>query len=239
MLYCSDLRSAIYKPRERAARGRIQRVGCCADMKVLLADDHGLFREMLAKAIKELSDSVEVLHAGDLARTLDLARGTGKIDLILLDLRMPGMNGLAGLKLLREARPDVPVVVLSGESDPDIIRAALQAGSAGFIPKTTRIAALVSALRLVLSGEPYIPPAALSRAEPGEARASQGIGTLTARERDVLKQLIDGSSNKEIGQQLQVEEVTVAVHLRAIFKKLGVKNRTQAVRAALRLGLDA
>lgn len=208
-------------------------------MKVLLADDHGLFREMLAKAIKELSDSVEVLHAGDLARTLDLARGADKIDLLLLDLRMPGMNGLTGLKLLRDMRPDVPVVVLSGESDPDIIRATLQAGSAGFIPKTTRIAALVSALRLVLSGELYIPPAALSRAEPGDARTRQGVGTLTPRERDVLKQLIDGSSNKEIGQQLQVEEVTVAVHLRAIFKKLGVKNRTQAVRAALRLGLDA
>src|ERR1700741_691017 len=165
-------------------------------MQVLLADDHGLFREMLAKAVKELSDSVEVLHAGDLARTLDLARAAGQIDLILLDLRMPGMNGLAGLKLLRELRPDVPVVVLSGESDPGIIRAALQAGSADYIPKTTRIAALVNALRLVLSGESYIPPAAL-QTEAGAGRSPSGIDTLTPRERDVLKQLVGGLSNKE------------------------------------------
>jgi two-component system, NarL family, nitrate/nitrite response regulator NarL len=208
-------------------------------MQVLVADDHGLFREMLAKAIKELSDSVEVLHAGDLARTLDLARAGDKIDLILLDLRMPGMNGLAGLKLLRDARPDVPVVILSGETDPDVIRASLQAGSAGFIPKTTRVAAMVNALRLVLSGEPYIPPAALPRGAPGEKPTPAGLDMLTPRERDVLRQLIGGHSNKEIGHRLRLEEVTVAVHLRAIFRKLGVKNRTQAVRAALRLGMDA
>lgn len=208
-------------------------------MQVLIADDHGLFREMLAKAIKELSDSVEVLHAGDLARTLDLARETDKLDLLLLDLRMPGMNGLAGLKLVRDARPDVPVVILSGETDPDMIRASLQAGSAGFIPKTTRIAALVNALRLVLSGETYVPPAALPISAAGEGRPPKGLDTLTPRERDVLHHLVGGHSNKEIGHRLHVEEVTVAVHLRAIFRKLGVKNRTQAVRTALRLGLDA
>jgi DNA-binding NarL/FixJ family response regulator len=208
-------------------------------MHVLIADDHGLFREMLAKAIGELSDSVEVLHAGDLARTLDLARATREIDLILLDLRMPGMNGLGGLKQLRDTRPDVPVVILSGETDPDLIRASLQAGSAGFIPKTTRVAALVNALRLVLSGETYIPPGALPRLASGEGSVPKGLDTLTPRERDVLKQLVGGLSNKEIGHNLQMEEVTVAVHLRAIFRKLGAKNRTQAARTALRLGLDA
>jgi DNA-binding NarL/FixJ family response regulator len=208
-------------------------------MQVLLADDHGLFRELLAKAVKELSDSVDVLHAGDLPRTLDLARGSTKIDLILLDLRMPGMNGLAGLKLVRDACPDVPVVILSGEADPDTIRASLQAGSAGFIPKTTRIAAMVNALKLVLAGETYVPPAALSQSAESNGKAPKGVDALTPRERDVLRHLVGGHSNKEIGRLLQVEEVTVAVHLRAIFKKLGVKNRTQAVSIALRLGLDS
>jgi DNA-binding NarL/FixJ family response regulator len=148
------------------------------------------------------------------------------------------MNGLAGLRVMREARPEVPVMLMSGDADPETMRDALQAGAAGFIPKTMRAAPMLSALRLVLSGGRYIPEQVIQETGQSPPRQVPGFEALTLRELDVLRQLIKGHTNKEIGRELQLGEVTVGLHLRSIYRKLGVKNRTQAVRLALRQGWD-
>ncbi len=206
-------------------------------LRIIIADDHALIRELLERQIAELSDDVRVLHAASLQQVLDLAGGTEPLDLVLLDLRMPGMNGFAGLQAVRKALPHVPVAILSGQVDPQTIREALQAGAAGYLPKTMRAAGMLNALRLILAGERYIPDMALGAGEL--AAEGTGAGDLSRREQDVVKLLLRGDTNKEIARGLAIEEVTVALHLRSIYRKLGVRNRTQAVRLLLERGWEA
>jgi two-component system, NarL family, nitrate/nitrite response regulator NarL len=149
------------------------------------------------------------------------------------------MNGLAGLKAVQAESGSVPIVILSGETDPETIRNALQAGAAGFVPKTMRGTTMLNALRLVLAGERYVPDILLAApASPVDAGADgdQGLASLTRRERDVMRLLVEGLPNKEIGHRLKIEVVTVALHLRSIYRKLGVSSRTQAVRMAMEQG---
>jgi DNA-binding NarL/FixJ family response regulator len=205
-------------------------------MRILLADDHDLIRDTVEEFLKRLTDDLQVLHAATLPQALDVLRKTGDLDLILLDLRMPGMNGLAGLKVLRAESGHAPIVILSAETDPETIRSALQAGAAGFVPKTTRGTTMLNALRLVLAGERYVPDILLAEPAPqGDtvAESNQVLARLTRREREVMRLLVDGLPNKEIGRRLKIEVVTVALHLRSIYRKLGVTSRTQAVRMAL------
>jgi DNA-binding NarL/FixJ family response regulator len=208
-------------------------------MRILLADDHDLIRDTIEEFMKRLDGDLHVLHAATLSQALDLLTKSEALDLVLLDLRMPGMNGLAGLKAVQAARPDVPIVILSGETNPDTIRNALQAGAAGFLPKTMRGTAMLNALRLILAGERYVPEILVAdRQAPAE---QAGIGgpaptSLTQREREVMGLLVQGLSNKAIGHRLGIEVVTVALHLRSIYRKLGVASRTQAVRLALEQG---
>lgn len=206
-------------------------------LHVIVADDHALIRELLERQLKELDADVRVYHAGTLQQALELAGTAERLDLILLDLRMPGMNGFAGLQAVRQARPEVPVAILSGQIDPQTIREALQAGAAGYLPKTMRATGMLNALRLILDGERYVPESALSTAAPGGESA--GLAELSKRERDVIKQLMLGHTNKEIARDLQIEEVTVALHLRSIYRKLAVRNRTQAVRLLLERGWES
>jgi len=208
-------------------------------MRILLADDHDLIRDTIEEFLKRLAADLQVSHAATLPEALDVLRAAGDLDLILLDLRMPGMNGLAGLKSVQAESGGVPIVILSGETDPDTVRSALQAGAAGFVPKTMRGTAMLNALRLVLAGERYVPDILLAeqtaRADSG-AHGDRGLALLTRRERDVMRLLVQGLSNKEIGGSLKIEVVTVALHLRSIYRKLGVASRTQAVRMALEQG---
>jgi DNA-binding NarL/FixJ family response regulator len=206
-------------------------------LRIVIADDHALVRELLERQIRDLGD-VEVLHAGTLQQVLELLAGAGRLDLILLDLRMPGMNGFAGLQAVRQARPDVPVAMLSGQVDPLTIRAALQAGAAGYLPKTMRAAGMLNALRLILAGERYVPDTALAPGEMIPPAAESGGAELSRREQDVIKLLMRGQTNKEIARGLNIEEVTVALHLRSIYRKLNVRNRTQAVRVLLERGWE-
>jgi DNA-binding NarL/FixJ family response regulator len=209
-------------------------------MRILLADDHDLIRDTIEEFLKRLAEDLHVHHAATLPQALDVVRRTRDLDLdlILLDLRMPGMNGLAGLKSVQAESGSVPIVILSGETDPATIRSALQAGAAGFVPKTMRGTTMLNALRLVLAGERYVPdvlladPAASAEAAAGD----QGLASLTRREREVMRLLVEGLPNKEIGRRLKIEVVTVALHLRSIYRKLGVASRTQAVRMALEQG---
>ena len=208
-------------------------------MRILIADDHDLIRDTIEEFLKRLDKDLQVLHAANLSQALELLRKADTLDLVLLDLRMPGMNGLAGLKSVQAARAGVPVVMLSGETNPDTIRNALQAGAAGFLPKTMRGTAMLNALRLILAGERYIPDIIVAghraAAEEG-AGGGPGPGSLTQREREVMGLLVQGLSNKEIGHRLGIEVVTVALHLRSIYRKLSVTSRTQAVRMAMEQG---
>jgi len=207
-------------------------------MKLLVADDHDLIRDMFVQLIQELAPDLEVYHAGTLPEALEVARKNAELNLVLLDLRMPGMNGLSGLRIMRDARPDVPVIIMSGDADSETARMALQAGAAGFIPKTMRAPAMINAVRLVLSGGRYIPEQVIQSAEPSARDTVPGFESLTPRELEVLRQLIKGQSNKEIGRELQLSEVTIGLRLRSIYRKIGVKSRAQAIRLALRQGWD-
>ena len=207
-------------------------------MRLLVADDHDLIRDMIAALAKQMAAGAVVFHAGNFPEALELARTTDRLSLVLLDLRMPGMNGLAGLKTMRETQPDVPVVIISAEDDAETVMDALRAGAAGFIPKTMRAPAVLNALRLVLSGGRYIPEQVMQSGSEQPSRQAPGFEALTARELDVLRELVKGHSNKEIGHALDLGEVTIGLHLRSIYRKLGVKSRTQAVRLAIRQGWD-
>ena len=215
-------------------------------MKVLLADDHRLVREGLKLLIGRLGDDVDVLEAGDFEQALSLAEGAGGLDLIILDLSMPGMDGLAGLERMCGLRPDVPVVILSGTFERKLVLDALMRGAQGYIPKTLGGKAMLSALQLVVAGEKYVPSIILEDdgASPSDAidaqiRLDNPIRKLTRRERDVLSLLAEGHPNKEIARRLELQEVTVKVHLKGVFRKLGATNRTQAVRIAIELGWEA
>lgn len=212
-------------------------------MRILLADDHDLIRDTVEAFLSRMSDDVEVVHAGTLPQALEAANTNKVTDLVLLDLRMPGMNGLAGIRIMKKALPSTPIVVFSGDISGDVIRTALQAGASGYIPKTMRAPAMLNALRLVMSGERYIPDIAVNgdnmRPMESEVTANGVFSTLTARERQVLGLLVKGNSNKQIARELEIEEITVALHLRSVYRKLKVHSRTQAVRLAMQMGWDA
>jgi DNA-binding NarL/FixJ family response regulator len=209
-------------------------------MRILLADDHDLVRDSLALLLQGLDPDVEVVHAATLPEALKKTE-EHKFDLVLLDINMPGMNRVAGVEAMRRTLPQVPIVVVSGQITSDTVMDALKAGAAGFIPKTMAGKAMLNAIRLVLSGERYIPRLVLEGAVSGSdgvgGSAESGTAALSRREREVLGLLASGLSNKEIARRLQVETVTVAVHLSSVYRKLGAANRTQAVRIALEQGL--
>jgi DNA-binding NarL/FixJ family response regulator len=173
----------------------------------------------------------------------DLADQHPDLDLMLLDLNMPDMSGIAALDELGRRHPDIPVVMLSGSEDRPSMRAAFDHGAAGFIPKSALSEVLVSALRLVFAGGIYVPPQLLDAADPPLRRTAAAAATgdprldLTDRQQEVLNLLLQGKTNKEICRLLQLAEPTVKVHVSAILRALGVHTRMQAVVAAGRLGL--
>jgi DNA-binding NarL/FixJ family response regulator len=208
-------------------------------MKTLLVDDHILFREGLAMLINQGFAQALLLQAGSIAETLAQIAEQGDIELVLLDLALPDSSGMSGLKRLREQAPEVTVVVLSADETPETVLAAIEAGAAGFIPKTARLGVMQEALRVVLDGGVYLPEAVLTRSAapvPSPEAAGDSLG-LSPRQLDVLKLLIEGKPNKLICRELDLAESTVKTHLAAIFRRLNANSRTQAVVAAARLGL--
>ena len=216
-------------------------------MKILVADDHELFREGLRHALLQLESDVTIVEADDYPRALALAESEPNIDIVLLDLGMPGMPWLEGLQSLRRLLPStVPIIVLSASDDRRHVLQAVNLGAAGFIPKTSSSRVMLSALKLVLSGGIYLPPALIeqgvlpSHAEaPHRQAQDSNPAFLTQRQREVLSLLGQGKSNKEIARVLQLAEGTVKLHVTAILKALNVNNRTRAVVAASRLGLTS
>lgn len=216
-------------------------------MKILLADDHALVREGLKHVLARLDSEIVIIEAGDCKEALEIADQHPDFDVVLLDVTMPGMDGLEGIGRLRERLPSTPIVMLSASEDPEIVRDALHRGAQGFIPKSSTGNVTLSALRLVLSGGIYLPPSLLRHSDllrcaplVSESRTSvnvndEGLG-LTHRQREVLALIVKGRTNKEIARALNVSEATVRTHATAIFKALDVTNRTQAGHIAAKRG---
>ena len=207
-------------------------------MKILLADDHTLFREAMLHPLRQLDANAEIFQAGTATQALAIAQEKSDLDLVLLDLSMPGMDGLTAVMTFRDRFPDLPLVVLSANEEHDDIQAVLEAGAMGFVPKSSSTQVMLGALRLVLSGGPYIPPMLLQRAQyaieppakaPRTIPTADGMDDLTPRQFEVLEALAEGLSNKLIGRKLDLSEGTVKVHLAAIFRALDAKNRTDVV----------
>ena len=201
---------------------------------LLIADDHPLFRGALREAVNGLFDRAEIAEAGTFEEVTDVLERGGDIDLILLDLRMPGVRGFSGLMYLRAQYPSLPIVVVSANDDPAVIRRCMEFGASGFIPKTLGVDALRQAVGQVLQGEVWTPPDVdLQRDADAESAAVIGrLSTLTPQQVRVLMMLSGGLLNKQIAYELGVSEATVKAHVSAILQKLGVESRTQAVIAA-------
>ncbi len=206
-------------------------------MHILVADDHNLVRDGLKPFLFELDADATIIDASNFDEALNAAKSVPKLDLVLLDLKMPGMSGLAGVEQMRRLHPNVPVVILSGHVEREEVLAAVRAGAAGYIPKTISGSALINALRLVLAGESYLPPSILLESAPSERKpAASPLATLSVREREILGYLIEGQTNKEIARRLDLQEITIKIHLRNVYRKIGAVNRAQAVRIALSSG---
>jgi DNA-binding NarL/FixJ family response regulator len=217
-------------------------------MKILVVDDHPLMREAVQAVVARLEPGATVIAAADSQQGFAIAEAELDLDLVLLDLNIPGLSGISAVKAWRRRHPDVPVVVLSSADDRPTVLAAIGAGAAGFIPKSSSNEVLLGALRLVLAGGKYLPPeilapaggagATTSRLAAEKTRSLETLG-LTDRQAQVLKLLAAGKSNKLICRELDLAERTVKAHVSAVFRALGVTTRTQAALAAAKLGLVA
>jgi DNA-binding NarL/FixJ family response regulator len=208
-------------------------------LHILLVDDHVMFRQGLKFLLGDLDESLQFLEAGSCDQALALL-AANSVDLVLLDLNMPGIKGLGALQAVTEALPETPVVVLSGEEGAGLIRGAIDNGASGFVPKASSSEILVAALRLILAGGIYLPANVLdSAAVPSQETAvpEDAVSMLSARQTAVLLRAIQGQPNKVIASDLGLAEGTVKTHLSAAFRTLGVRNRTEAVYAAAKLGL--
>jgi DNA-binding NarL/FixJ family response regulator len=220
-------------------------------MKILLIDDHALFREGVALLLKPLVEALQTLEAGSCEEGFATLAAHPDVDLVLIDIGLPGLSGLEGVAQLRQDHPGVPVVVMSSADDKDTVLAALDAGAMGFIPKSSTSTVMINALRLILAKGIYLPPtaflggrvaaapapaAAEMPAPGGGARRPAELG-LTPRQAEVLHLLLQGKPAKLISRELDLSLSTVKAHTSAVLRALNVTTRTQAVLAAGRLGL--
>ena len=202
-------------------------------MRILIADDHDLVRETLAAFL--LSEGfTEVRTVATLDAALLVLEGDAAFDLVLLDYTMPGMNGFDGLERAKAAARVMPVAIITGTAQRDLAEAALEAGAAGFVPKTLASRAMVAAVNLMASGDVFAPISLLME----EPEMAEALATLTRRETDVLRGICEGKSNKEIARDLDLQEVTVKLHVKTLSRKLGAKNRTHAAMIARDAGLS-
>lgn len=201
--------------------------------RLLIADDHPLFRAALRQAANDSVDGCDVVEAADLHGVIGALAGDPDIDLVLLDLHMPGSQGLSGLATLRGQFPGVAVLVVSAHDEARTVRRALDHGAAGFIPKSANPAEIAQAIRSVLDCGRWLPSTlaqavAALPADPADVDLASRLARLTEQQYRVLSLLSEGLLNKQIADRLTIQERTVKAHVTAIFEKLGVRNRTQA-----------
>jgi len=209
-------------------------------MQVLIVDDHPLLREGVGLLLGQFDSNLQAAGAGSLGEALALAGSIESLGLILLDLDLPDVDGFGGLAAIRKACPGVPVVILSADQDPATIVACIDRGAMGYVTKSSSTDVFRAAMRLIASGNVYIPPDALRLLSHDHGGPSPGLSleqALSPREMQVLRALIQGASNKLIARQMGISEPTVKFHVSNLLKRLRVQNRTQAVIAAARAGV--
>jgi DNA-binding NarL/FixJ family response regulator len=205
--------------------------------RILIADDHPLVRGALRQAVANAVAGADIVECGTLDDVTKSLNANPDVDLVLLDLAMPGVRGFSGLMVLRAQYPGVPVVVVSGKEERSVIRLCIDFGSSGFIPKSTDMETMQNAIRTVLSGDVWV-PADVDLSGPVDRDAVDSVrrlASLTPQQVRVLMMLSEGLLNKQIAYELSVSEATVKAHVSAILQKLGVESRTQAVIAAARI----
>lgn len=209
--------------------------------KILIADDHPLFREAISSVISSGFGGSEIIETADLDSALEITRENDDLDLILLDLNMPGMHGLNGLISLRNEAPTIPVVIVSAEEDKQIVLQAITYGACGFITKSSPRAQMTEAIQQILNGNVYLPSDIIRTGKESTSRRSRHednpispelLNSLTRRQLLVLERMSKGESNKQIAYNLNIAETTVKAHVSAILRKLGVHNRVQAILSA-------
>jgi two-component system, NarL family, nitrate/nitrite response regulator NarL len=198
-----------------------------AVQRILVVDDHPLYREGMVSALRARLPGLEVLGAGSAEEGLTVLEGNPETDLVLIDLRLPGMDGFGALSAYATRFPTVSRVLISGEEGADIARRAFDAGASGFIPKSMAVDEVAAAIRQVLDGGVFV---------PAQGERQPKANGLTLRQLEALRLLGEGYTNKEIARALDITERTAKAHVAAIFETLGTDNRTQAVIAAQRLG---
>jgi two-component system, NarL family, nitrate/nitrite response regulator NarL len=203
-------------------------------IKVLVIDDHTLTCELTCSFL-HIEGGFDCAHADSVERAVELIQKTGPFDIVLLDLEMPGMNGMSGIERFITLSKPGYVILFSGSARIEVALRAIEAGVRGFIPKTLPVKSLCNAVRFVAAGETYLPQAfALAFAKPERKKRSTTISTA---EKDVLKGICKGQTNKDIARELGLSEITVKMHVRSICSKLSVSNRTQIAMTAIAQGL--
>lgn len=197
--------------------------------RLLIADDHPLYRTALVEAVRTLVPDAQICDAEDMAGVHAVLEATPDVDLVLLDLHMPGSHGLVGLASLRATHPAVAVAVVSAHEEPETIRRALDCGAAGYLTKRADMAELKAGLRAILACEVWIPPDLRDAVAAASGRIGDtGLASLSPQQFRVLERVAEGRLNKQIADEFGIQERTVKAHMSAIFEKLGVRNRTQA-----------
>ncbi|MGY4024863.1 response regulator [Aeromonas rivuli] len=205
---------------------------------IVIADDHPLFRGALYQAVHMAVSDAQLLEADSIDSLAHLLKDHPEVDLLLLDLKMPGANGFEGLVHLRGQYPDLPIVVVSASEEASVVQQVLRLGALGFIPKSSSMKQLVTALNAVIAGDTWLPEGISLRPEcEDESSLTSKLASLTPQQYKVLVMLRDGSLNKQIAWELNVSEATIKAHITAIFRKLDVKHRTQAVIALQQLDI--
>jgi DNA-binding NarL/FixJ family response regulator len=217
--------------------GDLKAVDSSAHYRFVVADDHPLFRGAMRESVANLFASADIFEAGGFDDLQTLLEREGDVDLVLLDLAMPGVRGFSGLLYLRAQFPGVPVIIVSANEEPDVIRRCMEFGASGFLPKTLAVDIMRTAIRRVLEGGVWTPPDVdLSGAADAATRdLVVRLSTLTPQQVRVLMMLSEGLLNKQIAFELKVSEATVKAHVSAILQKLDVESRTQAVIAAAKI----
>src|SRR5262245_58304605 len=223
----------------RVAGARLAEGKALSELAFIVADDHPMVRDALALALRGAFPKAEVTLAGTLDETSGALSARPDVDLVILDLDMPGMQGLAGVSMLRSNYPSAPLVIVSATRNAAAMRQVVEMGAAGFIPKSAPMEVIIGSVRAAMRGEIILPPSAGDGAlSPTDADLATRAARMTPQQHRVFALMAEGKPNKIIAYDMQIGEATVKAHVTEILRKMGVHSRTQAIVLAQRLALD-